>query len=74
MSAKKIPTPAALPEREPYEVIPSSAEGELGFASRHATVADLNALSFTETARTPYDGDESRSQGKFRTTDSTKKS
>ena len=74
MSDKKTPTPAATPERSPYEVIPSSAEGELGFASRRAQVADLNALSFGETSRTPYDGDSSRSQGKFPTSDSTKKS
>lgn len=55
-----------------YERIPSSKQGE--FAHAQAQVADLNALSFTETSRTPYDGDTSRSQGKFRTTDSTKRS
>jgi hypothetical protein len=71
MSAKKNPVPAALTERSPYERIPTSAEGEFPF--HDAAVADLNALSFSEKSRTPYDGDESRSQGKFRTRDSSKK-
>ncbi len=74
MSTKPNPKPAKFDERAPYEEIPSSKDGELGFARRRAQTADLNALSFSETSRTPYDGDQSRSQAKFRTTDSTKKS
>lgn len=73
MSGKE-PTPASFDERSPYETIPSSKDGELGFVSRHATVADLNAPSFSETSRTPVDGDQSRSQAKFPTRASTKKS
>ena len=73
MSSNPNPKPAAIPEWDVYEAVPDSKDGELGFISRHLQVADLNALSFSENSRTPYDGDESRSQGKFRTTDSTKK-
>lgn len=58
----------------PYTSVPSSNEGEFSMRGTNPVVADLNALSFTETARTPYGGDNSRSQGKFRTTDSTKRS
>lgn len=52
-----------------YETTPKASD-----PARYFTPVDLNALTFSETARTPYDGDESRSQGKFRTTDSTKTS
>jgi len=52
----------------------SSDRGELDRSGANAVVADLNSLPFSETSRTPVDGDESRSQGKFRTTDSTKTS
>jgi hypothetical protein len=72
MSTKPNPKPAATPERSHYERIPTSAEGEFPF--HNSQPVDLNALSFTETSRTPYDGDASRSQGKFRTRDSTKTS
>jgi hypothetical protein len=37
-------------------------------------VADRTALTFSETSRTPVDGDVSKSQGKFPTTNSRKKS
>jgi hypothetical protein len=58
----------------PFKSAPSSAVGEFAAPGTNAVVADLNANSFSETSRTPYDGDTSRSQGKFRTTDSTKRS
>lgn len=52
-----------------YRSAPSSADGEFSRRGANSMVADRTALSFTETARSPYDGDESRSQGKFRTKD-----
>lgn len=58
----------------PFRSTPSSSDGEFTRLGANPVVADLNALSFTEAPRTPYDGDTSRSQGKFRTTDSTKRS
>jgi hypothetical protein len=63
---------AGAEARAHYARIPTSADGEFPFHG--AQVADLNALTFTETARTPFDGDSSRSQGQFKTTDSTKRS
>jgi hypothetical protein len=72
MSAKPNPKPADLGPLDYYTKVPSSKDGE--FVHAAAVPADLNALSFSETARSPYDGDESRSQGKFRTTDSKKRS
>lgn len=56
----------------PYTSVPSCTQGEFSQRGTNPVVADLNALSFSETSRSPYDGDTSRSQGKFRTTDSTK--
>lgn len=58
----------------PYSGSPSCTVGEFSARGVNPVVADLNAPSFTETSRTPYDGDMSRSQGKFRTTNSTKRS
>ena len=51
----------------PFRNVPSSAEGEFSAPGTNSVVADLGALSFSETARTPYDGDTSRSQGRFPT-------
>ena len=47
---------------------PSDSEQANGKAN--PVVADLNKTSFSETARSPYGGDQSRSQAKFPTTDS----
>jgi len=58
----------------PFRAVPPCEVGEFAAPGTDPVVADTNALSFTETARSPYDGDNSRSQGKFRTTDSTKRS
>jgi hypothetical protein len=70
MAAKKSPkSPSPL---DYYEKVPSSSVGE--FEHADAFVPDLNALSFSETSRTPVDGDTSRSQGKFPTRNSTKQS
>lgn len=54
--------------------VPPSNRGELDAPGTYAQLADLNALSFSETSRTPYGGDDSRSQGKFPVTNSTKRS
>jgi CCR4-NOT transcriptional regulation complex NOT5 subunit len=51
----------------PFRGSPSASEGEFSAPGTNAVVADLNAPSFSETSRTPYDGDTSGSQGKFRT-------
>lgn len=51
----------------PFKSAPDSAVGEIGHPRRNAVVADRTALTFSETSRTPVDGDESRSQGKFLT-------
>lgn len=48
---------------------PPSSVGEFAQLGCDPVVADLNKLTFTETSRTPYDGDESRSQAKFPTND-----
>jgi hypothetical protein len=56
----------------PFRNSPSSQVGELAAPGTNAVVADLNAKSFAETSRTPVDGDSSRSQGKFPTSNSTK--
>jgi hypothetical protein len=56
----------------PFRGSPSAAEGEFSAPGTNAAVADRTALTFTETSRSPYDGDESRSQGKFPTSNSTK--
>jgi hypothetical protein len=58
----------------PFKASPSCGVGEFAAPGTNAVVADLNAQSFTETSRTPYDGDNSRSQGKFPTSNSTKES
>lgn len=57
----------------PYLAVPSSSEGEFSGPGTNPVAADLNALSFAETSRSPYDGDASRSQGKFPTKNSGKK-
>lgn len=49
----------------PYKNVPSSSVGEFSTVGTDPMVADLNALTFSETSRTPVDGDTSRSQGKF---------
>lgn len=49
--------------------VPSSSVGEFDAPGVNPVIADLNALSFSETSRSPYGGDNSRSQGKFRTKD-----
>ena len=72
MSAPNFQPDAGQDAASYYERIPTSGRGEFDHAQ--AQPADLNALSFSETSRTPYDGDASRSQGKFRTSDGTKKS
>jgi hypothetical protein len=54
--------------------VPPSSVGEFSSVGCDPVVADLNAISFTETSRTPYDGDNSRSQGKFPTKNSGKQS
>lgn len=58
----------------PYKSVPSSADGEFSSPGTNPVVPDLNALSFSETSRSPYGGDDSRSQGKFPTRNSTKRS
>ena len=58
----------------PYANVPSSKDGEFSARGVNAVVADLNAPSFCETSRSPVDGDASRSQSRFRTSDSTKRS
>jgi hypothetical protein len=58
----------------PFRDTPDSAVGEVGHPRRNAVVADRTALTFSETSRTPYDGDTSRSQGKFPTTNGGKTS
>lgn len=57
-----------------FKNVPSSSVGEFSGDGTDPVVADLNALSFSETSRTPYDGDTSRSQGKFPTRNSGKQS
>lgn len=49
-----------------------AAASEQDNGKANPVLADLNALSFSETARTPYDGFTGRSQGRFPTTDSKK--
>ena len=49
----------------PFLAVPSSKDGEITQAGNNPVVADLNAHSFAETARSTYDGDNSRSQSKF---------
>lgn len=58
----------------PFLASPSAAVGEFAAAGARPAVADLSAPSFTETSRTPVDGDESRSQGKFPTSNGGKSS
>jgi hypothetical protein len=53
----------------PFRNVPDCEVGEFSGPGTNPVVADLNALSFTETSRTPYDGDTSRSQAKFPTND-----
>ena len=61
--AKKVKNDAGTEAQAYYEQVPSSAVGE--FKHADAQLADLNALTSSETSRTPVDGDTSRSQGKF---------
>ncbi len=49
--------------------VPSCEVGEFGAPGVDPVVADLNAITFSESRRTPYDGDSSRSEGKVRTHD-----
>lgn len=58
----------------PFRAAPSSSAGEFSRVGANPVVADLAAPSFSETSRTPVDGDTSRSQARFRTSDSTKRS
>jgi hypothetical protein len=58
----------------PFRGAPSPSVGEFSAPGTNAMVADLNALTFSETSRTPVDGNESRSQGKFPTRNSGKQS
>jgi hypothetical protein len=51
----------------PFRSVPSSQVGEFSAPGTNAVVADRTVNSFSETSRTPVDGDESRSQGKFPT-------
>jgi hypothetical protein len=53
---------------------PSSAVGEFSASGTDPVVADLNALSFSETARTPYGGNTDATQASFPTSNSSKKS
>ena len=53
----------------PFRAVPSCEVGEFAAPGTNAVVADLAAQSFSETSRTPYDGDTSRAQGHFRTKD-----
>jgi hypothetical protein len=53
----------------PFRAVPPCEVGEFAAPGTNAVVADTSAPSFTETSRSPYDGDTSRSQGKFRTKD-----
>lgn len=61
-----------IPEHSPYTEV--TATDAPAAPWNDAVLADLNAPSFSETSRSPVDGDATRSQGKFRTHDSTKKS
>jgi hypothetical protein len=47
--------------------VPSSKDGEFAASGTNAVVADLSALSFTETSRTPMDGFTARDQSHFPT-------
>lgn len=51
----------------PFRNAPSSSDGEFSRVGANPVVADRTVNSFSETSRTPYDGDTSRSQGKFPT-------
>lgn len=53
----------------PYRSTPPSSVGEFAEMGTNPVVADLNALSFSETSRTPYDGFVSRDQSNFPTRD-----
>ena len=54
----------------PFKGSPSVDVGEFSSPGTNAVVADRTALTFTETSRTPYDGDTSRDQSHFPTGDS----
>ncbi len=49
--------------------VPSCEVGEFGAPGVDPVVADLGALSFSETSRTPVDGFMARDQSKFPTRD-----
>lgn len=51
----------------PFTAIPDSSVGEFAAPGTNPFVPDRSAPSFSETARSPYGGDSSRSQGKFPT-------
>jgi hypothetical protein len=53
----------------PFKNAPSCDGGEFAAPGTNPVVADLNALSSSETARTPSDGFTGRSQAKFPTRD-----
>lgn len=53
----------------PFRNSPGSAEGEFSRVGANPVLADVSALSFTETARTPRDGYTDRDQSKFPTRD-----
>ena len=63
---------SVIPEHAPYTQVPATEAPAAPW--NDAVLADLKAASFSETSRSPLDGDESMSQGKFRTRASTKTS
>lgn len=58
----------------PFRGSPPSSDGEFSRVGANPVVADRTALTFSETSRTPVDGDMSRAQGKFPEHDSGKQS
>lgn len=75
--AGKAESIAAHPEGDwdsPFRASPGSSTGEFSRIGANPVVADLNAKSFSESSRSPLDGDQSRSQGKFPTANSTETS
>jgi hypothetical protein len=58
----------------PFRNVPSCEVGEFSSPGTDPVLADLNALSFSETSRTPSDGFVARDQSRFPTRNSTKRS
>lgn len=58
----------------PYRSVPDASVGEFSRVGANPVVADTEALSFSETSRTPSDGFVARDQGAFPTTNSKKRS